>query len=86
MAPITIYTTAACPYCQRAKALLEKKGLAFEEISVEGDPELRRRVAERTGRTTVPQIFFGERHIGGYDDLCELSYDGKLEQVLAEQA
>jgi glutaredoxin 3 len=83
---ITIYTTPACPYCERAKALLRKKNLPFTEISVETDEALRREIAERTGRTSVPQIFFGAAHVGGCDDLYELHYDGKLDRLLAEQA
>jgi glutaredoxin 3 len=86
MAEIKIYTTPTCPYCNRAKALLEKKKLAFTEIPVEHDDELRREIAERTGRTSVPQIFFGDKHVGGCDDLYELHYDGKLDQLLAEHA
>jgi glutaredoxin 3 len=83
---ITIYTTPDCPYCQRAKALFIKKNLPFNEISVAADAVLRREIAERTGRTSVPQIFFGSAYVGGCDDLYELHYDGKLDQRLAEEA
>lgn len=84
---ITIYTTRACPYCRRAKDLLQKKNLAYREISVDGDFEARAQMTARAnGRTTVPQIFFGETHIGGCDDLYDLHYDGKLESALAEAA
>ncbi|PNG27738.1 glutaredoxin 3 [Methylocella silvestris] len=86
MAQITIYTTTTCPYCIRAKALLEKKNLEFTEISVDGNPKLRSELAERTGRTSVPQVFVGESHVGGCDDLYELHYDGKLEQLIADHA
>ncbi|ACK52574.1 glutaredoxin 3 [Methylocella silvestris BL2] len=86
MAQITIYTTSTCPYCIRAKALLEKKKLEFTEISVDGDPKLRSELAERTGRSSVPQVFIGESHVGGCDDLYELHYDGKLEQLIADHA
>jgi len=75
-----------CSYCQRAKALLRKKNLAFTEISVQTDDKLRQEIVSRAGRTSVPQIFFGDTHIGGCDDLYELEYDGKLDQLLAEQA
>ncbi|WP_374305183.1 glutaredoxin 3 [Methylocella sp.] len=85
MTQITIYTTASCPYCQRAKALFAQKGLAFKEIPVDDDFKMRAELAERTGRRTVPQIFFGERHVGGCDDLYELNDEGKIEQILAEQ-
>ncbi|VTZ26759.1 glutaredoxin 3 [Methylocella tundrae] len=86
MAQITIYTTATCPYCNRAKALLQKKNFEFTEIPVDNNRELRAELAKRTGRTSVPQIFFGDRHVGGCDDLYELHYDGKLDQLLASQA
>ncbi len=86
MPEIIIYTTPTCPYCLRAKALLREKNLAFTEISVATDGKLRREIAERSGRTTVPQIFFGDRHIGGCDDLHELHDAGRLDQLLAEQA
>ena len=85
MPEITIYTTSTCPYCRRAKELLAKKGLAFTEISVDGEPALRAEMAQRAGRTSVPQIFFGSHHVGGCDDLYDLHYDGRIEQLLAEQ-
>lgn len=84
---ITIYTTATCPYCRRAKELLNKKNLEFVEIAVDGNPEARMKMMERSnGRMTVPQIFFDEMHIGGCDDLYELHYDGKLDLLLADLA
>ncbi len=84
---ITIYTTKTCPYCRRAKELLQKKNLSFEEIRVDGDFEARAKMAERAnGRSTVPQIFFGDTHVGGCDDLYELHYDGKLDLLLADLA
>ncbi len=84
---IVVYTTAACPYCHRAKGLLLKRGLAFEEIAVDGDPAAREALSARAGgRRTVPQIFFGETHIGGCDDLHELDARGELETVLADAA
>lgn len=86
MAQITIYTTATCPYCNRAKALLEKKNFEFTEIPLDNNSELRAELSKRTGRTSVPQIFFGDRHVGGCDDLYELHYDGMLDQLLADQA
>jgi glutaredoxin 3 len=82
---IVIYTTRTCPYCVRAKALLDKKNLAYQEISVDGDPAGRAKMTVRAnGRTTVPQIFFGDTHIGGCDDLYDLDYDGKLDGILAD--
>jgi len=87
MPEITIYTTQTCPYCRRAKELLNKKNLPFIEIPVDGDGEARMKMTERAnGRTSVPQIFFDEMHIGGCDDLYELHYDGKLDILLADLA
>ncbi len=84
MPHIVIYTTASCPYCSRAKSLLTKKQAKFEEIPVDSDPRKREEMTARAGgRATVPQIFFGDRHIGGCDDLFELSYEGKLDALLA---
>jgi glutaredoxin 3 len=86
-ADIVIYTTAYCPYCSRAKALLEGRGLPFEEIAVDDDPAARAAMVTRSGgRRTVPQIFFGDRHIGGCDDLHGLDATGELETVLADAA
>lgn len=84
MPQIVIYTTPTCPYCRAAKRLLELKQVAFEEISVEGDPQKRAemtRLAE--GRRTVPQIFIDGRPIGGCDDLHALDNDGELDRLLA---
>ncbi|WP_332683331.1 glutaredoxin 3 [Bosea sp. (in: a-proteobacteria)] len=84
MPPVTIYTTSTCPYCHAAKALLNKKGVAFEEIGVDGKPELRRAMTARAGgRTSVPQVFIGGRHVGGSDDLHALDAGGKLDALLA---
>ena len=84
---IVIYTTATCPYCRRAKALLRERGLDFTEISVDGDPEARAAMTARAGgRYTVPQIFFGETHIGGCDDLYALDAQGGLETALTDAA
>lgn len=79
---ITIYTTPWCPYCHSAKALLKKKGLEFEEIDVQ-DPALRQRMMlKANGRRTVPQIFIGETHVGGSDDLHALDRQGGLDPLL----
>ena len=84
MPDITIYTTAACPYCLRAKALLREKSLAFNEIAVDGNPEARREMMLRaSGRKTVPQIFFDGVHIGDCDELHELERNGELDKLLA---
>ena len=84
MPQITIYTTATCPYCFRAKELLRQKKLAFTEIAVDGDPEARREMAAKAqGRRTVPQIFFNDVHIGNSDELHALARSGKLNVLLA---
>ena len=84
MPKVTIYTTAFCPYCHAAKALLNKKGIAYSEIDVSYDPDERRRMAARAnGRRTVPQIFIGQSHVGGFDDLYDLDQRGGLDPLLA---
>lgn len=84
MPPVTIYTTRYCPYCLSAKQLLNKKHVVFTEIDVSGDPATRRVMASRSsGRSTVPQIFIGERHVGGCDDLYDLDEAGQLDPLLA---
>ena len=83
-APVVIYTRATCPYCIRAKRLLEMRGARFAEIDINREPERRAEMIGRAGgRSTVPQIFIGGRHVGGCDDLFELEMDGKLEALLA---
>ena len=79
---ITIYTTRYCPYCVRAKRLLEKKGIAFEEIDAEHDEALRAWLVDRTGQMTVPQIFADERPLGGFSDIDALDRQGKLDPIL----
>jgi glutaredoxin 3 len=84
MPHIVIYTTGTCPYCHRAKALLSSKQAAFEEIRVDSDPAKRQEMMARArGGSTVPQIFIGNRHVGGCDDLYELNDEGKLDALLA---
>ncbi len=83
MAAVIIYTTPFCPYCLRAKALLRRKGVVFEEIDVSGSAELREAMVARAGGSyTVPQIFIGERHIGGSDELYALDAKGELDPLL----
>ena len=80
---IVMYSTAWCGYCQRARSLLERKGAAVREIKIDEDPRERDVMLQRTGgRRTVPQIFIGERHIGGYDDLAALERAGELDKLL----
>jgi glutaredoxin 3 len=84
MASIEVYTTPSCPYCVSAKELLQQKGVAFVEINVAGDRALRARMIERAGgRMTVPQIFIGDTHVGGCDDLYALDDAGGLDPLLA---
>jgi glutaredoxin 3 len=83
MANITIYTTRTCSFCYAAKSLLTKKGLSFDEIDVSADPAARQRMMLRAnGRRSVPQIFIGENHVGGNEDLYELERRGGLDQLL----
>ena len=83
MAKITIYTTGFCPYCHSAKALLQRKGAAYDEIDVTYDPAERQRMIARTGgRRTVPQVFIGEMHIGGSEELHALERQGRLDPLL----
>lgn len=82
MAKIEIYTKATCPYCHRAKALLSAKGVSFEELPIDGNAEKREEMIQRSGRTTVPQIFIDAQHIGGCDDLYALDSRGGLDPLL----
>jgi thioredoxin reductase (NADPH) len=82
MAEITLYTKSWCPYCDRAKRLLQEKGQTWTEIDVESQPERRDEMVRRSGRTTVPQIWIGERHVGGFDDLAALENAGELDALL----
>jgi glutaredoxin 3 len=86
-AAVTMYATGMCPYCTQAERLLKAKGVtAITKIRVDLDPARRDEMIARTGRRTVPQIYIGERHVGGYDDLAALEHAGKLAQVLAGEA
>lgn len=82
MPKIVLYTTAICPYCMRAKSLLKRKGVEFEEFRIEGDRERMREMIQRSRRNTVPQIFVDDYHVGGYDDLAELDMMGQLDPLL----
>jgi len=81
---IVLYVKQWCPYCQSAKRLLEQKGRAWQEIDIEAEPERRAEMIRRSGRSTVPQIWIGERHVGGYDDLAALETAGELDALLEE--
>lgn len=83
MSSVLIYTSAWCPYCIRAKALLDRKGVAYDEISVDGKPGVRSEMIDKAGRTSVPQIWIGDTHVGGCDDLYALERAGKLDTLLS---
>jgi glutaredoxin 3 len=84
MAKIRMYATAVCPFCLRAETLLNSKGITeIEKIRVDLDPERREEMTQRTGRRTVPQIYIGDTHVGGFDELAALDHAGKLDPLLA---
>ena len=82
-AKVLMYTTAVCPYCQMAERLLRAKGVEIEKVRVDLEPARRAEMMEKTGRRTVPQIYVGETHVGGYDDLAALDRAGRLDPLLA---
>ena len=86
MPDVIVYSSRWCPYCHRAKALLEQKGATFTEILVDGDRELRREMEERSGGYTVPQIFVGDTHVGGCDELYALERAQRLDALLGGAA
>lgn len=84
MATVIIYSTNTCPYCERAKDLLDSKGAAYTEFKIDQDPAMRdEMLAKSNGRRTVPQIFINDQHIGGFDDLAALNEKGELDKLLA---
>ncbi len=82
MKPVRMYCTATCPYCQKAERLLLRKGAVIEKIRVDLQPELWETMEAETGRDTVPQIFIGGHHVGGFDDMVELDMEGELDALL----
>ncbi|WP_017659258.1 glutaredoxin 3 [Baaleninema simplex] len=87
MSKVEIYTWSRCPYCIRAKALLESKGVDYQEYVIDGDSEARAKMSERAnGRTSVPQIFIDNHHVGGCDDLHDLDDRGELDSMLQSAA
>ncbi|MGY6276917.1 glutaredoxin 3 [Methylomonas sp. MgM2] len=82
MSEIVIYTGRFCPYCTMAKRLLDRKGAMYTEIDVDSEPSLREELMQRTNRRTIPQIFIGERHIGGFDDLQAMDMKKELDALL----
>lgn len=85
MEPVLVYASRYCGWCTRALALLEGKGVSPQVIIVDADRSLRREMEERSGRRTVPQIFIGQRHIGGFDDLRALDAAGQLDELLGRE-
>jgi len=83
MMGVVLYGTRVCPYCVAARRLLRSKGVEFHDVPVDDDPPLRHLIAERSGRDTVPQIWIGEHHVGGFTDLQALDHSGRLDQLLA---
>jgi glutaredoxin 3 len=79
---VTLYVSDWCPYCQRARGLLAQKNVEFSEINVEDDAKLREEMIARSNRRTVPQIFIGDKHVGGCDDLFELDRSGELDRLI----
>ena len=82
MPNVVMYTTAICPFCVRAKYLLDNKGISFEEIRIDHNPDTMQEMLHRSNRHTVPQIFIGDYHVGGYDDLASLEMSGQLNELL----
>ena len=83
MAKVTMYSTGVCPFCQMAERLLKAKGVAeIDKVRVDLEPQRRVEMMEKTGRRTVPQIYIGETHVGGYDDLAALERAGRLDEML----
>ena len=79
---VTLYVSDWCPYCERAKVLLTQKNVDFREVNVEDDAKLREEMITRSNRRTVPQIFIGDKHVGGCDDLFELDRSGELDRLI----
>ena len=84
MASVIMYGTAWCPYCVRARQLLDEREVSYQDIRVEREPALRRQMMELSGRRTVPQIWIGETHVGGYTDLLDLDQRGRLDGLLQQ--
>ena len=83
MQDVVVYSSSWCPFCQRALGLLARKGAPVEVISVDGKPDVRQAMTEKAGRTSVPQIWIGDTHVGGCDDLYALEAQGELDALLA---
>ncbi len=84
-ANVIMYGTLFCPYCMRARKLLKSKGIAYEELRVDSDKKLRKEMERRSRRDSVPQIFIGKTHVGGYDELAALNRKGELDTLLEQE-
>lgn len=84
MSAVRIYSNSTCAYCGAARMLLARKGVTFEDINIAVNPDRRSEMEQLSGRRSVPQIFVGDAHVGGFDDLCALDKSGELDQLLAE--
>ncbi|MCP3670420.1 MAG: glutaredoxin 3 [Gammaproteobacteria bacterium] len=82
MPKVVVYSTNVCPYCVRAKSLLQRKGVTYEELNIDQDFSLMEQMIEKSQRRSVPQIFINDYHVGGYDDMAELDAEGKLDPLL----
>ncbi len=82
MPKVVVYSTKFCPYCDRAKSLLQRKGVRYKELKIDQDMSLMQEMVEKSKRRTVPQIFIDDYHVGGYDDMAELDAVGKLDKLL----
>ncbi len=79
-----MYSTRICPFCVMARRLLQRKGVRFDEVKVDEDPVRRQEMMQKTGRRTVPQLFIGEQHVGGYEELAALEHAGQLDALLRD--
>jgi glutaredoxin 3 len=79
---VKMYSTRFCPYCMRARSLLDSKGVVYEDIGIDANPQMRQEMMKRSGRHTVPQIWVGEQHIGGFDDMYLLERQGDLDELI----
>ena len=86
MPRVLIYSTAMCPYCVRARRLLDAKGVEYTEIRIDQQPQYRAEMESRSGRTSVPQIFIGDTHVGGFDDLSLMDLEGELDPLLETES
>lgn len=84
MAKVTLYSSRFCPYCTHARRLLEAKGIAYDDLRIDQDPDLQIQLESKSQRRSVPQIFIGDYHVGGFEELCQLDKSGKLDALLQD--